>query len=169
MRILAATSILAGALVIQPVLAATHAEQVESYKKTLLKASKLEMPAKAASEVKNAKVKNKKEVTLAVLEAALSISPASAPTIVRAIARVAPEFTQDIVVIASSAAPLLRMEIQNAAAITPASALVQPAGSSGFGGRFPFPPKPPPIPPPPWALKKIGGFTVGSPNNYAKP
>jgi len=165
--ILAATSLLAGVLVAQPVLAATHAEQVESYKKMLSKAPKLEMPAKAAAEVKNAKQKNKKETTLAVLEAALSLSPVSAPTIVRALSRVAPEFNQDIVAVAGLAVPQMRMEIQSATVIAPALAEVQPAGSGAFGGRLHFRPPPPPIGPPPWALKHIGGRAVGPPRNYA--
>jgi hypothetical protein len=167
-RILAATSFLAGALLAQPVLAATHAEQVESYKKMLSKAPKLEMPAKAAAEVKNAKQKNKKETTLAVLEAALFISPASAPTIVRALSRVAPEFNQDIVAAAGFAVPQMRMEIQSAAVIAPAMAEVQPAGSTGFGGRLKIKPPPPPIVPPPPSLKRIGGLPVTFPQNYAR-
>ena len=121
-RILAATITLAIALVANSVTAGTTSGQVEIYKKALSSVPKLEMPAKAALVVKNAKT-NKKQVALDVLQAAISIAPASAPSVVRAISRIVPEFGSELAVAASGMQPQQSLAIH--------SAIVPMSGSAG--------------------------------------
>jgi hypothetical protein len=103
-RILAATTCLAAALVGTSVTSVASASPVDQYKRILNSVPKLEMPARAAQEVRNAKA-NRKQVALEVLRAAVSIAPASAPAVVRAISRVAPEASLEIVATASQLQP----------------------------------------------------------------
>lgn len=111
-------------MITSSVTAGTASGQVEIYKKALSSVPKLEMPAKAALEVKNAKT-NKKQAAMEVLQAAISIAPASAPAVVRAISRVVPELGSELATLAANLQPQQSLAIQ--------AAVVPMAGRSSMG------------------------------------
>ena len=165
-RILAATSTLAIAFVANTVTAGIS--DVEAYKKILSSVPKLEMPAKAAQEVRKATA-SRQQVAKDVIAAAVAISPMSAPAVVRAISRVAPEVGMTAMAFATALKPDQAAVIIAAVPIVSAS----PAGPSmSFGpmrladGGPTFEPLPPvpfrgPLPP-----STIIIVAPGGPRNY---
>src|SRR5690242_6128933 len=85
-------------------------------KEALLSVPAPELPAKAAQLVREARPKEREEVTTTVILASVQVNPAASPAVVGAIARVAPEMAPKAAGLAASAQPKLAAAIARAAA-----------------------------------------------------
>jgi hypothetical protein len=120
MRLLSAAMIIVGFAVSA---VAKDAARAEAFKQTLTGVPALELPAKAAQLVTDAKAKDKEAVTAEVVTAAVKINPAAAPLVVGAISKAAPKMASIAAVTAATLEPKLTLAIAKAAAAAaPASA-----------------------------------------------
>jgi hypothetical protein len=120
-RLIVAVSILA---VGASVLCAATSPEVATIRKTLKAESAIEMPAKAAQIVNQAKAADRDATTASVVAAALDVHPASAVAVVGAIARQTPEAASAAAAKAAVLQPKNLSEIATAAAsIAPGQAV----------------------------------------------
>jgi hypothetical protein len=107
--------IMAAVLLALPALA-SKAPQVEALKKSLKAVPVLEMPAKAAQLVSEAKADEREFVAVTVVVAAAQIRPAAIAAVVGAVVRVVPELAPSVAVAAVTQQPKQASEITQAAA-----------------------------------------------------
>jgi len=133
---------------------AIKAPQVEALKKSLKSVPVLEMPAKAAQAVTEAKVDERDSVALAVIVAAAQVKPAALVPVVSAVIRVVPELAADIASTAVAQQPKQAGAITQAAVaaapsqadkIVRAVAAAQPLPSSKVAETASMPPSGPPV------------------------
>lgn len=113
------------------VAAASFASDAVDYKKTLSSVSILEMPAKAASLVKQADVKDREVVTSAVVTSAAAIKQTALPAVVGAISKAVPEMAATAASVAASAQPKLALDVAKAAAASAPEHAVEIAKAIG--------------------------------------
>jgi len=95
---------------------ANDAVKPNPIKEALLAVPAPELPARAAQFVREARPKEREDVTTTVILASVQINPAAAPTVVGAIARVAPEMAPQAAGLAAAAQPKLAAAIARSAA-----------------------------------------------------
>jgi len=157
---LARSVVTAALLFALPVLAG-KAPQVEALKRSLKAVPVLELPAKAAQMVSDAKADERESVALAVVVAVAQFKPAALVSVVGAIVRVAPEMASSIAKTAAKQQPKQASAIAQAAvaaapgqadkivvAVSPkpevaANAETPQAGPPVVGAPFTIPPESP--------------------------
>jgi hypothetical protein len=96
-------------------LAADAYAKDSSYKETLSRVPAAELPVKAAELIKDAKPRNRQEVTVDVVKTAVSINPAATTVLVRSICRAVPDMACVAAATAAAAQPNLAVAIAKAA------------------------------------------------------
>ena len=119
LTVVSAVSLAVGILVTQATYAA-ESTQVNTFKSALVDVATLDMPAKAASLIAAAPVKDQLATTIDVVKAAVALNPAAAPLIVGAIAKLTPSMA------ATAAATAAELQPKQAAWIAKAAASAAP-------------------------------------------